>query len=187
MKAAPFVILTIVLASCAPKAPVDSIEGPASESKQGKTVDVEILGATMKELQDMCAGGNKPARTVYVATPSGQVFHCVAKGKLTPHVDHGPTSDLSPADVELSAGDRVRWFSTTHTFYVESVVQGKEPPRGAGAPPTPFPGHKFALVPSKEVESGEVTFIDGKTVQRYKITFFITGMGKVDPDIICTM
>ena len=75
----------------------------------------------------------------------------------------------------------MRWYSTTHTFVVVSVVKGKELPRSPSAPATPFAA-AFAKVAASEVISSEVPSIDGEVVQRYKVTFNITGVGNVDPD-----
>jgi hypothetical protein len=204
MKAvAPFVILAVVLAGCGPEpasTPAtnqSASKEPVSQSQQpAKMLDVEIVGAVHPKLLEVCKDGRKPANTIFVDTNSRKVFHCVTNAAsntktLTEHVDHGPVSPLSEADVPLSAGQQVRWFSETHTFSVLSVVKGKENPQAPAAPPTPFDpteaARRFTKVAASEVISPPVLALDGDLVQRYKVTFQITGLGLVDPDLICSM
>lgn len=194
MRVAPLVILAVVLSGCflnpGPQQPQSPAPVKQGSSAAKAPVDVEIVVAMHPKLLEVCKNSNKPARTIYVDEKSKQVFHCVDKKTLVPHTDHGPTHVLSEADVLLDAGDRVRWFSTTHTFWVRPVVKGKEPPQNPKAPPTPFPpSFSFSDVPALEVTSPPVESVGGGEAvrQRYKITFDITGLGIVDPDVVCTM
>lgn len=194
MKLVPLVILAVVLSGCflkpGPKQPQNPAPGKQGFSAATGTVDVEIVVSTHPKLLEACKNTNKPARTIYVDVNSKQVFHCVGKKALVPHTDHGVGHELSEADVLLSEGQQVRWFSTTHTFLVLPVVKGKEAPQNPKAPPTPFPpSFSFSKVPAPEVISAPVESVGGAevVVQRYKITFDITGLGVVDPDLICSM
>ena len=169
MRAAPFVILAIVLSGCAPKSTGTQSTSPEKLVSDGKgqpkdkIVDVEIVVATHQKNLETCKSTNKPARTIYVDIPSGQVSHCMGPGKLLAHTNHGQGHSLSDADVPLSAGQQIRWFSTTHTFVVVSVEKGKELPQSPLAPPTPFAA-AFAKVPAREVTSSEVPSIEGEVV-----------------------
>lgn len=194
MRIAPLVILAVVLSGCflnpGPNQPPAPLPEKQSSSAAKGTVDVEIVVAMHPKLLEVCKDSNKPARTIYVDEKSKQVFHCVGRKVLVPHTDHGPAHELSEADVLLSQGQQVRWFSTTHTFWVRPVVKGKEAPQNPKAPPTPFPpSFSFTKVPALEVISAPVESVGGAevVVQRYKITFDITGLGVVDPDLICSM
>ena len=196
MRVAPLVILAVVLSGCflkpGPKQPPPPSPQSDRPSAAKTPVDVEIVVSMHPKLVEVCKNANKPARTIYVDEKSKQVFHCVGKKEkaLVPHTDHGVGHELSEADVLLSEGEQVRWFSTTHTFIVLPVVKGKEAPQNPKAPPSPFPpSFAFSKVPAREATSDPVVSVGGaeEVVQRYKITFDITGLGVVDPDVVCTM
>ena len=195
MRLVPLVILAVVLSGCflnpgpqQPQSPAP-VKQSASAAK-APPVEVEIVVDTHPKLLEACKNSNRPARTIYVDENSKRVFHCVGNRRLTQHVDHGPKTELSEADVPLSAGEQVRWFSKTHTFIVLPVVKGKEAPQNPKAPPTPFPPSlPFSKVPELSVTSPPVESVGEAevVVQRYKITFDITGLGVVDPDVVCSM
>lgn len=205
MRVLPLVILAVVLASCGPKPSPPAAgnqsadkspspepkqveqkpepkKGPTSGSQQN-TIDVEIVvRSNTKDMLTDCA--NKPPRTIYVLASNGHVYHCV-NNTLISHDEQGKNPALAAADVPVAESESVRWFCLTHTFIVTSIVQSKQSPVAAAAPATPFTG-ELSKVAASEFVTSPLPSIAGDPVQRYKVTFNITGIGTVDPDLICS-
>jgi hypothetical protein len=192
MNALPLVILAVVLSlgTQPPPAPKPAPTPPKPSQpppKKPETVSVEIVVGTQANLAAACKKGAQPS-TIFVVNPK-QVFHCIGN-TLHDHANHGKNPDMEKAVVRVSAGDRVRWYSTTR-FFVASIERhevpsGSTPPKKNLAPNFPFAA-AFPKEYRTEVISSPVRDEPGTIVQRYKASFNIEGVGLVDPDLICSM
>jgi hypothetical protein len=151
----------------------------------GKVIPVEIVVGAKADLDKRCAG-NAPPTTVFVVNAK-EVYHCV-KNKLLDHVEHDKGNpEMAISIVQASTGDQIRWYSSTHLFTVSVVKHPKLGPQHPDAPDSPF-GKELLVAPAREKVSSLVPGAPkGKIQQRYKVSFNITGVGLVDPDLICTM
>ena len=183
------IVAIFVLTSCASagvqgKPPDSSSEQPPIKAT-GNIIPVEIVVGSKPDLDKQCAG-NAPPTTVFVVSPK-EVYHCI-KNKLLDHDEHdkgNPAMDV--AIVRASTGDRIRWFSKTHSFTVTVVKHPKLGPQHPDAPDSPF-NKELMVAPAQEKMSSLVPgAVKGKIQQRYKVSFAITGVGLVDPDLICSM
>lgn len=161
-----------------------------AQQPSAATISVEIVVGDHKSNQARCGSGGVPAHTIFVSRKENSpvsVHHCVGK-ELHNHGDHAASAEHGA--VRVSAGQRIRWFSTTADFSVVSVVKPKAvdyKPQDKLAPDPLF--DKFDQVNSREVLSPVVTDIGGEkvvVVQLYKTTFKIDG-ALVDPDVVCSM
>src|SRR5687768_12841456 len=184
MNAVPLVIVAVVMSLGMQPAPKPA---PPPQPVKPVTLNVEIVVGAQENLAATCKKGGVNPSTVFVVSTK-QVFHCIGNS-LHDHANHGKDPDLEKAVVRLSAGDRVRWFSTRR-FFVASVerheLPGVTPPKKNLAPASPF----AAALPKEyrtEVISPPVRDEPGTIVQRYKASFNIEGVGLIDPDLICSM
>lgn len=184
----PFVIVaTFALGSCA--SDDGSVTGQsASGGKQpspGKIIPVEIVVGSKPDLDKACAGG-APATTVFVVNAK-EVYHCV-KDVLMDHDEHDKGNPAMAATiVQASTGDQVRWYSNTHAFTVTVVKHPKLGPQHPDAPDSPFGKAMLSSSAREQLSPAVPAALKGKIQQRYKVSFNITGVGLVDPDLICTM
>ena len=183
----PFVIAaTFALGSCA--SDDGNVVGQSAvggkQPPPGKIIPVEIVVGSKPDLDKACAAG-APATTVFVVNAK-DVYHCV-NAKLLDHDEHDKgTPDMAVTIVQASTGDQVRWFSNTHDFTVTVEKHPKLGPQNPDAPDMPF--GKSMLASAREQLSPVVpAALKGKIQQRYKVSFNITGVGLVDPDLICMM
>jgi hypothetical protein len=188
----PLVIAaTLLFGSCAS----DDGKGVATQAQKpdasgqagtGKVIPVEIVVGSKPDLDKRCAD-NAPPTTVFVVNPK-EVYHCI-KGKLLDHDEHDKGNPaMAISIVQASTGDRIRWYSNTHSFTVSVVKHPKLGPQHPDAPDTPFPDKALLVSPAREKLSSLVPeALKGKIQQRYKVSFNIDGVGLVDPDLICTM
>jgi hypothetical protein len=195
MRAVFIVVLAVALSSCAnsktaaPR-PVGAppATGTAPGQPPGNTVSVEIVVNSNKaELDAQCKKVGVDPTTIFVVTAK-DVFHCVGS-VLHGHAEQAKGSlDMAKSVVRAQSNDRVRWWSKTHTLRVVSVVKDpKMPPQAKEAPDFPFGKAPFPAKPANEAVSPPVPTLRGDVEQRYKASFDITGVGLVDPDIICMM
>ena len=193
MKLLPFVLFPAMLAigSCASDdGKLGTAQQPSSSSKvqpakaTGNVIPVEIIVGSKSELDKQCSP-KTPATTVFVVSPK-QVYHCIGS-KLLDHAEHDKGNpDIAAAIVRAATGDQIKWFSIKHTFTVTVAKHPKLGPQNPDAPNSPF-GDTFALAPALEHVSPPVPNGGGKMQQRYKVSFNITTVGPVDPDLICSM
>jgi plastocyanin len=190
MKLLPLMLIaaSLGLGSCAPGlGGPPPVAGPVGEQPPtGKVVEVEIVIGSKVDLDKRCAGG-APATTVFAVSPK-EVYHCLGN-KLLDHDEHDKGNPaMAPAIVRASTGDRIRWFSKTHTFTVTVVKHPKLAPQNPAAPDAPF-GKALAVKAAPEQLSPPVPDAGGggKIQQRYKVSFDIEKFGLVDPDLICSM
>lgn len=194
MKFLPPVVIAAVfaLSSCASDDGKVGVQGePPGESGQpptqatGKVIPVEIVVGSKLDLDKQCAGG-APATTVFVVSQK-EIYHCI-KDKLLHHDEHVKGNpEMEVSIVRASTGDRVRWFSNTHAFTVTVVKHPKLGPQHPDAPDSPFGKELLATAAREKLSSSVPNAPKGKIQQRYKVSFDITGIGLVDPDLICTM
>ena len=141
MRAAPFVILAIVLSGFAPKSPgtqSTSAEQPVSDGKgqppKGKIVHVEIVVATptRRTSRRVRARTSRPDHLRRHSIRAGVPLH--GPREIAPAYESRPGTLVERCRCAgLSAGQQIRWFSTTHTFVVVSVEKGKELPQSPSA------------------------------------------------------
>jgi hypothetical protein len=147
-------------------------------------VDVEIIIGTLEAHQKGCKSGVFGPTTVLVVGINPH--HCVknAKGpELIGHDDKHP--DFGQSMVRAATGDRIRWFSKTNRFFVASVTP--HDPVLKAAPASPFIEPKLPTTFVNEYLSPPIRDEPGNVVQRYKVTFEIEKIGRVDPDVVCSM
>ena len=177
MKAAPFVVVVVAAA----------ISLAAQSSPEAPFVNVDIVVGSLNAHQETCKAGKAESSTIFVVNPE-EVYHCVGS-KLIRHTAHGKEPAMGKTIVRVNAGERVRWSCNTNRFVVLDVTRHSS--EAAGIKPNPDaperPFAQFPKTPSKQVESSVLKKIDGKTVERYKATFYIEGVGVVDPDLVCSM
>jgi hypothetical protein len=177
MKAAPFVVVAVAAA----------ISLAAQPKPEAPFVNVEIVVGSLDAHQDTCKAGKSEASTIFVVNPE-QVYHCVGS-KLFLHSTTGKEPAMGKTIVRVRAGQRVRWSCKTNRFVVLDVTRHDAGTPGAkpnpAAPERPFTA--FAKTPSNTVVSSELKKIDGKTEEHYKATFYVEGVGVVDPDLVCSM
>jgi len=178
MRAVPFVVVAIGAAMS-----LAALQNPAD-----LTVNVDILVGSLNDHQNTCKAGNLAASTILVVSPD-EVYHCVGS-KLFLHSALGKEGAMGKTAVRVNAGQRVRWACKTHPFVVLDVTRHSDGPgapakKESKAPERPFT--PFAKTPANAVVSSELKRIDGKTEEQYKATFYIEGIGVVDPDLICMM
>ena len=115
------------------------------------------------------------------------LLYCV-KNVLMDHDEHDKGNPAMAATiVQASTGDQVRWYSNTHTFTVTIVKHPKLGPQHPDAPDSPFGKALMASEAREQLSPAVPAALKGKIQQRYKVSFNITGVGLVDPDLICTM
>jgi hypothetical protein len=177
MKEAPFIVVAVAAA----------ISLAAQPKPDATFVDVDIVVGSLEAHQGTCKGGKVNASTVFVVSPE-QVYHCVGS-QLFLHSAHGKEPAMGTTIVRVNAGQRVRWSCKTNQFVVLDVTRHSSSAPGAkpnpAAPERPFA--TFPKAPSNTVLSSELKRIDGKTEEHYKATFYIEGVGVVDPDLVCSM
>ena len=173
-----------------PPAPTQQTPAPAKRAATDSTVQVRLIVGPHDRNMALCKTVNMPATIVLVDddkdTKLRHVHHCVAKGQLLDHENHkGQEKAFDRTFVRLTASERVEWISDT-PFKVVSIVQ-HDPVRDKDKPAYPFtapiPTEEFAI----SVTSPPVRDEKGTVVARYKVTFEFLGLGKVDPDLVCSM
>jgi hypothetical protein len=183
----PFVIAaTVALFSCASDNGKVGGQPPASiKQPPGKIIPVEIVVGSKPDLDKACAGG-APATTVFVVNAK-EVYHCI-KTKLLDHDEHDKGNpEMAISIVHASTGDQVRWYSNTHDFTVNVQKHPKLGPQHPDAPDSPFGKAMLASSAREQLSPAVPAALKGKIQQRYKVSFNISGVGLVDPDLICTM
>ena len=173
MNAVPFVAISVVAAMSV------SAQTPAPK---GKVVNVQIVVDSLSAHQTTCKNGKGVSPTT-VFVSDKEVFHCVG-GALLNHKDEKEKPDaFKQTLVQLGVGDSITW-TANRAFRVVQVR--KHEPIAAGAPAYPFT-EELPTAFTTSVTVGAVLNLEGSVVQQYKVTFEVQGLGRVDPDLVCSM
>jgi hypothetical protein len=173
MNAVPFVAISVVAAM--------SMSAQTPGAQKGK-VNVQIVVGTLAAHQTACKDGKGVSPTT-VFVSEKEVFHCVG-GALLNHKDEMTKPEaFKQTLVQLTAGDSITW--TANVAFRVVQVRKHEPiaARGAAYPFTDDLSTEF----TKSVTLGAVLDLEGSVVQQYKVAFEIQGIGRVDPDLVCSM
>jgi hypothetical protein len=159
-------------------------------SDSDSIVQVRLIVGSHERNLALCKNVNMPPTIVLIDndkdTKLRHVHHCAPKGQLLDHDNHkGQEKAFDTTFVRLRTSQRVQWISDT-PFKVASIVL-HDPKLDKDKPAYPFtapiPTAEFAI----SVTSPPVRDEKGDVQARYKVTFDFQELGKIDPDLVCSM